>query len=194
MAERSYDVAIIGGGILGLATAMELTGRYPGLGVVVLEKEGRVGAHQSGHNSGVIHSGLYYRPGSAKAEMAVRGARMMVEFCAAHAIPHELCGKVVVATTRDEVARLGELERRGRANGVEGLRPISGEELRELEPEAAGRQGLHVGSTGVVDYGAVVEAYRRVFEERGASCAWGWRCAGSSAGARGWSWESAGAL
>jgi len=162
-----YDVAVIGGGILGLATAMELTARYPGLGLVVLEKEEQVGTHQSGHNSGVIHSGLYYRPGSAKAEMAVRGARLMVEFCQAHGIPHELCGKVVVATTPDEVARLEELERRGRANGVVGLRAIDADELRVLEPHAAGVRGLHVGSTGIVDYGAVVDAYRRVVEERG---------------------------
>ncbi len=167
MARPSYDIAVIGGGILGLAAAMELTKRYTGLGVVVLEKEAHVGVHQSGHNSGVIHSGLYYRPGSAKAELAVRGARLLVDFCAAHDIPHEVCGKVVVATTPAELPRLEELMRRGRANGVAGLRAIGAEELRELEPHAAGLQGLHVASTGIVDYGAVVETYRRLFEACG---------------------------
>ena len=167
MSRPSYDIAVIGGGILGLAAAMELTKRYAGLGVVVLEKEARIGAHQSGHNSGVIHSGLYYRPGSAKAELAVRGARLLVDFCAAHDIPHEVCGKVVVATTRAELPRLEELMRRGQANGVAGLRAIDTDELREMEPYAAGVRGLHVASTGIVDYGAVVEAYRRLFEACG---------------------------
>ena len=146
---------------------MELTGRYPGLHVAVLEKEPRTGAHQSSHNSGVIHSGLYYRPGSAKAEMAVRGARDMMAFCDEHAIPYERCGKVVVATTAQEIPRLEELERRGRANGVPDLRMIGPEELRTLEPNAAGLQALHVPGTGIVEFAAVVDAYRAILEARG---------------------------
>ncbi len=161
------DVAVIGGGIIGLATAMELTGRYSGLHVAVLEKEPRTGAHQSSHNSGVIHSGLYYRPGSAKAEMAVRGARGMMAFCDEHAIPYERCGKVVVATSAQEIPRLEELERRGRANGVADLRMIGPEELRTLEPNAAGLQALHVPGTGIVEFAAVVDAYRAILEARG---------------------------
>ena len=116
-----YDVGIIGGGILGLATAMEMTSRYDGLSVLVIEKEAGVARHQTGHNSGVIHSGLYYRPGSRKAVMAVRGAEQMVGFAQAHGIAHERCGKVVVATRESQVAALEDLERRGKANGVPGI-------------------------------------------------------------------------
>ena len=167
MPAPAVDVAIIGGGILGLAAALELTGRYPGLGLVVLEKERRIAAHQSGHNSGVIHSGIYYRPGSAKAALAVRGARALTAFCAEHGIPYERCGKVVVATAPSELPRLEELERRGRANGVPGLRLIGPEELRALEPLAAGIRALHVPGTGIVDFGRVAAKYREIVEARG---------------------------
>ncbi|HVR83522.1 MAG TPA: L-2-hydroxyglutarate oxidase [Planctomycetota bacterium] len=143
-------IAIVGGGIVGLATAYALRRRNP----VVLEKEREVGVHQTGHNSGVIHSGIYYKPGSQKARLCVEGARRMLEFCREHAIAHEICGKVVVATSEPELPRLDELERRARANGVEARR-ITPERLREIEPEARGISGLHVPGTGIVDYRAV---------------------------------------
>ena len=162
-----YDVAIVGGGIVGLSTAMALSERYAGLGIVLLEKEGTIASHQTGHNSGVIHSGLYYRPGSAKAELAVRGADEMVAFCEEHALPYERCGKVVVATKASQIAGLEELERRGTANGVPGMRMIGGGELQELEPHVAGVQALHVPSTGIADYGLVAAKYREIVEARG---------------------------
>ena len=165
--EQPVDVAIIGGGILGLATAMELTARYPGLSLVVLEKESAVAQHQTAHNSGVIHSGLYYRPGSAKARLAVRGAEQMIAFCQAHDLPYERCGKVVVATDQSQLPALEELERRGRANGVPGITTLGPAELREYEPHAAGIRALHVPSTGIVDYLAVAGRYQTIVESRG---------------------------
>jgi len=163
---RRFDVAIIGGGIVGLATATELT-RTTGATVVVLESEGRVAAHQTGHNSGVIHSGLYYKPGSLKARNCTAGRDAMYRFCEAHDIPHERCGKLVVATSEEEIPALDELERRGVANGLEGLKRVAGEELGEYEPHVAGVDGLWVPSTGIVSYTAVTEAYARLVQERG---------------------------
>ena len=160
------DVAVIGGGIIGLATALALVERFAGLSVVVIEKESDVGQHQTGHNSGVIHSGLYYRPGSAKARLAVRGAEQMLEFCREHDIPHERCGKVVVATDKSQTGRLRALADRGRANGVPGIREIGAEELAELEPAARGVRALHVPSTGIADYDAVTRRYRALVEAR----------------------------
>ncbi len=162
-----FDVAIIGGGILGLSTAMEMTRRYEGLAMVVVEKEADVARHQTGHNSGVIHSGLYYRPGSRKAVMAVRGAEQMVDFAREHGIPYERCGKVVVATAESRVAALEELERRGEANGVPGIRMLGPDELHEFEPHAVGVRALHVPSTGIIDYEAVSQKYRELVEARG---------------------------
>ncbi|MCI0526426.1 MAG: FAD-dependent oxidoreductase, partial [Nitrospira sp.] len=148
---RKYDIAIIGGGIVGIATAMELIYR-PGLSLIVLEAEGRLATHQSGHNSGVIHSGLYYKPDSLKARNCVEGRQAMYRFCQEHGITHERCGKVVVATRQSELPALEELERRGRANGLQGLRRLSPEEIREYEPYASGIAGLLVPETGIVDY------------------------------------------
>jgi L-2-hydroxyglutarate oxidase len=165
--DSRFDIAIIGAGIVGLATAMELVGRRPDFKVVVLEKEDRVAAHQTGHNSGVIHAGLYYKPGSLKAQMAVEGARMMVEFCQEHNLPYELCGKVVVATKEEELPRLEELNRRGTANGVPGLKRISSEEIREHEPHATGVAGLFSPRTGIVDYKAVTRTYAQIVESSG---------------------------
>src|SRR5215831_6680858 len=127
-------VLIVGGGIVGLATAYRLAGRCPGVRITVLEKEDAVGRHQTGHNSGVLHCGLYYKPGSVKARLAVQGIRQMVEFCQQHGIPHEICGKLVVAADESEVGRLRDLHERGIANGLEGLRWMTPGEMREIEP------------------------------------------------------------
>jgi len=162
-----FDLAIIGAGIVGLATAMALGQKRPNLKLVVLEKEGEVAAHQTGNNSGVIHAGLYYKPGSLKAQMVVEGARLMVQFCQEHALPYELCGKVVVATSEEEIPRLEELHRRGTANGVQGLRRISAAEIQELEPHTAGVAGLWSPNTGIVDYKAVSRTYAQIIEQAG---------------------------
>ncbi|KAB2879343.1 L-2-hydroxyglutarate oxidase [bacterium] len=154
---QQFDIGIIGGGIVGLATAYRLSQQYPGLKNVIIEKENRLAAHQTGHNSGVIHSGLYYKPGSTKASTAVRGAQMMIQFCEANSIPYDLCGKVVVATDESELPALDELYRRGVANGVEDLKILSREELKEIEPHAAGIRALHVPHAGIVDYAQVSE-------------------------------------
>src|SRR5579872_135928 len=148
-------VAIIGGGIVGLATAHQLAERFPWIQILVLEKEDGPGRHQTGNNSGVLHCGLYYKPGSAKARLAVHGIRRMVEFCAKHGIPHELCGKIVVATELEEVPRLHALLERGTANGLRGLELLGPEQIREFEPHAAGLAGIRVPQEGIVDYAAV---------------------------------------
>jgi L-2-hydroxyglutarate oxidase len=163
------DAVIVGGGIVGLATALQLLTRKPGTSVVVLEKEPTLAAHQTGRNSGVIHSGLYYAPGSLKATTCARGRALLERFCGEHGVPFERCGKVVVATSEPEVARLDELERRGRANGLAGVRRIAPEELREREPHAAGVAALFVPETGIVDYREVARAYARELERRGGS-------------------------
>src|ERR1035437_1688471 len=131
------QIVVVGGGIIGLATAWRLGQRFPDARVTVLEKESSVCRHQSGHNSGVLHSGLYYKPGSKKARLAVTGIRQMVDFCREHSIPHEICGKIVVATSDDELPRLHALFERGAQNGLEGLQMPTGDELREIEPHAA---------------------------------------------------------
>ncbi|MFZ0318828.1 MAG: L-2-hydroxyglutarate oxidase [Candidatus Sulfotelmatobacter sp.] len=159
MTDARYNVIIVGGGIVGLAVALEITRRFPRVRLLLLEKESRVGRHQSGHNSGVIHSGVYYKPGSLKAKLCVAGAAAMVEFCRDHGIPHQVCGKVIVATHEDEFPRLEELRRRGEANGLTGLRPIGPDELREIEPHASGLRALVVPSTGITDYAAVCDKY-----------------------------------
>lgn len=159
------DVAVIGGGLVGLATGMALAER--GAAVTVLEAENRLAAHQSGHNSGVIHSGLYYKPGSLKARTCVEGARALWSFCAEEGIATKRCGKLVVATEEEELPRLDELERRGQANGLQGLRRLRAEEIREVEPHAAGIAALHVPETGIVDYPAVAQGYARRIERHG---------------------------
>ncbi len=153
-----WDVAIVGGGIVGAATGMALA-RRGGVRVVILEAEPTLAAHQTGHNSGVIHSGLYYKPGSLKARNSVEGRDALYRFCDEHAVPHERCGKIVVAVDPSELPALEELERRGRANGLEGLRRLRGEELKDHEPAVAGIAGLLVPDTGIVDYSAVTSAY-----------------------------------
>ncbi|MEE9125516.1 MAG: L-2-hydroxyglutarate oxidase, partial [Planctomycetota bacterium] len=160
------DVLIVGGGILGLASAWQLQRRDPRLRVTVLEKEAAPGRHQSGHNSGVLHSGIYYRPDSLKARNCVAGRLAMVEFCQEHGVAHEVCGKVIVAVQQHELRRLDTLLQRGLANGVRCER-ISPEQLADLEPHARGVAAIHVHDTGVVDFGAVVATLHRLVVEVG---------------------------
>jgi (S)-2-hydroxyglutarate dehydrogenase len=154
-----YDLAIIGGGILGLATALKIAAAHPQIRLLILEKEAQLACHQTGNNSGVIHSGLYYRPGSLKAQSCVTGRKALIAFCDKNSVPYEICGKVVVATSQEELPRLDELHRRGIANGLQGLEIIGPERLKELEPHAIGIKGLHVPETGIIDYKKVADAY-----------------------------------
>ena len=165
--DQRFDVAIVGGGIVGLASAYRLTALYPDLRVVVVEKEKAVASHQTGHNSGVIHSGIYYKPGSEKARTCVRGAELMKEFCGRHDVPFDCCGKVVVATEDDELPGLEGLHERAVANGVPGVSLIEADRLREIEPHAAGIRALHVPSAGIVDYRRVAETMSRRLVDRG---------------------------
>ncbi len=158
MAAGTWDVAVVGGGIVGLATAKALAEEYE-LRVVVLEAEERLAAHQTGNNSGVVHSGLYYRPGSLKARNCTEGRLLLEAYCGERGIPYERCGKVVVATGEEQLSPLVDLERRGRENGLTGVRRIGPEEIRELEPHAAGIAGLHVPETGIVDFVAVALSF-----------------------------------
>ena len=153
-----HDVAVVGAGIIGLAVAGELLRRRPGLSLVVVDKEPAVGAHQTGHNSGVVHAGIYYEPGSLKARLCVQGAARLYEFCERHAIRVERCGKLIVALDASELGRLDRLEERGRANGVPGLRRLQGPEIAEIEAHAAGIAALHSPHTGIVDFPAVARA------------------------------------
>ncbi len=156
---RECDLVVVGAGIVGLAVAREMALRDHGLRLAVLEREPRIGAHQTTHSSGVIHAGIYYAPESLKARLCVEGARELYAYCEQHGIPTQRSGKLVVATRPEELARLDELERRGTANGVPGLRRVSGPELREIEPHVTGIAGLHSPETGVVDFGRVATAY-----------------------------------
>ena len=167
MTDSRFDVIIIGGGAVGLGVALEITRRLPHLRLLLLEKEDRVARHQSGHNSGVIHSGVYYKPGSMKARLCVTGAAAMIEFCREHGIAHNVCGKVIVATHSEELPRLEELRKRGEANGLTGLHMIGPDELREIEPHASGLQALVVPSTGVTDYALVCQKYAELISSRG---------------------------
>lgn len=164
---NSCTITIIGGGIVGMATALALSERLRQQ-LVVLEAENQLAAHQTGHNSGVIHSGLYYKPGSLKARNCVEGRQALYRFCEEHKIAHERCGKVVVATRPSELPVLDMLEQRGRANGLDGLRRLRAEEIHEYEPHADGIAGLYVPQTGIVDYIQVTETYARLARQAGA--------------------------
>jgi L-2-hydroxyglutarate oxidase len=166
------DVLVIGGGIVGLSTAYALTRSAPGTRVIVLEKENGPARHQTGHNSGVIHSGVYYAPGSLKARYAVRGAAEMVTFCAEHGIPHEVTGKLIVATERDELPRLHTLVQRGRENGI-AVKELGPTQIVEYEPEVRGLAAIRVGTTGVCDFGAVAAQLAKSAEAAGARVRYG---------------------
>jgi (S)-2-hydroxyglutarate dehydrogenase len=162
-----YDLAIVGAGIIGLATARELLSRRPGLRVAVVDRADEVGTGQTGNNSGVIHAGIYYKPGSLKAKLCVEGAARMYAFCEERGIAVERCGKVIVALHESELDRLDELERRGQANGVPGLRRLTAPEITELEPHCTGIAGLHSPNTGIVDFAAVARALADDVREAG---------------------------
>ena len=159
MSSSKYDVAIVGGGIIGLSTALNLTKKYPRCRVAVVEKEDSLAVHQTGHNSGVIHSGIYYRPGSQKAQFCVAGVGAMIRFCDENDIPYQRCGKVIIATHQSELERLEELYRRGTANSVEGLEMVGAQRLKEIEPHVAGIKALYAPGTGIVDFKRVAEVY-----------------------------------
>ena len=168
MDSKDYDVVIVGGGIVGLSTAMQLKLRgVPNWRVAVVEKEPAIARHQTGHNSGVIHSGIYYRPDSQKARFCVAGVQALLRFCEENEIEYRQCGKVIVATTVDELERLQALYQRGKANGVQGLEIIGPERLKEIEPHGAGVQALWSPRTGIIDYQQVAAAYATRFQESG---------------------------
>jgi len=174
------DIAVVGGGIVGLAVARELITRHPSASVCVLERETEIATHQTGHNSGVIHAGVYYVPGSLKARLCVEGAREMYEYCESHGVASERCGKLIIATDASELERLAELERRGQANGVAGLRRIDAAEIEALEPHARGIAGLYSPSTGIADFPGVAHAYARDIAETGGTIATGCEITGVS--------------
>ncbi len=163
---QHYDIVVVGGGIIGCAAAMALS-KISGISLAVVEKESTLAAHQTGNNSGVIHSGLYYRPGSLKARNCKEGREALIRFCEAHGVTHECCGKIVVATADAELASLQELERRGQANGLTGLRRLTPEEIREREPHINGIAGLLVPETGIVDFKGATRSFARCVEEKG---------------------------
>jgi 2-hydroxyglutarate dehydrogenase len=187
-----FDVAVVGAGIVGLATARELLRRRPDRRVVVLDAAPEVGTGQTAHNSGVVHAGIYYAPGSLKARLCVEGAARLYAFCEEHDIPARRCGKLVIAVDGAELARLDALEARGRANGVAGLRRLHGAEIAEVEPHAAGRAALHSPHTGIVDFAAVARALAAELRAEGAELALG-RAVGA-VGRRGGELELAGVL
>lgn len=187
---ENVDVVVVGGGIVGLATALQIIEKRSSTHVVVLEKENRPARHQTGHNSGIIHSGLYYKPGSLKAQLCREGYERLLEFCQHENIPHEICGKVVVATRPDELPQIEELLRRGEANGLRGIRALSPGEIREIEPHCSGLKGLFVPQTGIIDYAVVAAKYVERLRALGAEVKFGETVTGIKADATGVTAES----
>jgi L-2-hydroxyglutarate oxidase LhgO len=163
----TYDAVIVGGGIVGLATAFRLLEAKPQLKILLVEKEPKLAAHQTGNNSGVLHCGLYYKPGSEKARLSVAGLRQMTAFCREHGVAHEICGKIVIATSADELPRLENLWERGNANGLLGLQKLNPSQIREIEPHAAGLAAIRVPQEGIVDYPGVCEKLGELIRQRG---------------------------
>jgi (S)-2-hydroxyglutarate dehydrogenase len=178
MPDQRFDVVVIGGGIVGLATALQFGRAFPKLRLLLVEKESGVARHQSGHNSGVIHSGIYYKPGSLKARLCVEGAAAMAEFCREHGIPVQICGKLIVAITTEEIPRLKSLFERGQANGIGGLKLLSREQAHEIEPHGGGVGWLHVPGTGITDYVAVCEKYAELIAAQGGTVSTGTKVTG----------------
>ena len=167
MSEPTYDLVVIGAGIIGLSAAMELKHRYPALRLLVLEKSINLGTQQSGHNSGVIHSGIYYKPGSFKSRFCVEGRRTMAQFCDEHAIPTWRCGKLIIANSDAEMIRLEALRERGVANQVEGLEIVGPERIAEIEPHVRAKKALWAPNTGIVDFRKVTQAFAEIFQAAG---------------------------
>ena len=165
--DRQYDVVVVGGGIIGLATSMKLTQDFPNLKVAVLEKEKEVAQHQTGHNSGVIHAGIYYAPGSQKANFCSTGGKLLRDFCEEYGIAYDMCGKLIVATDDSEIPQLEELFKRGTENGAEGLRMVDREEIKDIEPYSAGVKAILSPNTGIIDYFEVSQAYATRMRENG---------------------------
>ncbi len=161
-----YDFTIIGAGIVGLSTAYKLSGTYPDSNILVLEKENYIAAHQTGHNSGVIHSGIYYKPNSYRAKNCIDGRHQLVEFCEQHEVKYETCGKVIVATNEDELDRLDKIYKTGLTNQIEGIRVVDRQELKEIEPFANGIKAIHVPCTGIVDFTGVCQKLKMLIEEK----------------------------
>lgn len=178
-------VIVVGAGIVGLATAYRLATSRPGVRVTVIEKETSVAAHQTGNNSGVIHSGIYYKPGSLKARLCVQGSRDLVDFCRTHEVPHRICGKIVLATSAEELPGLQEIARRGRENGLEGLKMLEADEITSVEPHARGIKALWVPQTGIVDYAQVAERLADEIRQRGSEVRLGERVNGIEVRPRG---------
>ncbi len=164
----NYDIIVVGGGIVGLATALKIKTASPFLKVLLLEKENELARHQTGNNSGVIHSGLYYKPGSLKAKNCIHGYHLLIDFCKENNVPFELCGKIVVATDEKELPLLENLFVRGQQNGLQNLKKLTREELNEYEPHVTGMQGIFVPQTGIVDYKKVSEKYGELLIQKGA--------------------------
>lgn len=163
---KQFDLIVVGAGIVGLATALKIKENNPKIRIAILEKEGNVALHQTSNNSGVIHSGIYYKPGSLKARNCIEGYQMLVEFCQQEGVPYELCGKIIVATDRLEQERMQQVYQRGIQNGLTDIRLIGPEEIRHYEPHCTGIAGIHVPYTGIVDYKLVAHKYAEVFEKR----------------------------
>jgi L-2-hydroxyglutarate oxidase LhgO len=166
MADKVYDIIVVGGGIVGLASAFKINTRYPDKKILVIEKEKEVAAHQTGHNSGVIHSGIYYKPGSYKAIHCVNGRRELVNFAKEHNIKHDICGKVIVATDQSELAHMNKVYNNGIANGVEGIELIDANKIKEIEPYCEGIAGIWVSCTGIIDYPDVARTYVKLLREK----------------------------